>query len=738
MNRRKIRAIVIVLCVFFTSQSFAQKWTKITCYPGIQLTIDTTQWDPQYVLPVHTDLFGAQLPVATKGKDPEELLVCSFHVKEEVQSLRLAFMAQYPKKAFGLSELPEINGFAILKMDAYGYIALKQFSAHQVAMVVFVSPNQKQKKSIKEFTALLGSVKFLTLEEMDGVCGYPLANYAKDKRSHFFSIRADNARKFNNKMMYVEEFMRSKFSPLSYDDTVASEKDFSFSTFEKERQRLNKGEFTEQECLDMNFLPKKKWRSSLYWELNSANIPGYKSEFKYNNPVQQSSERYGVLTGDTLSFKLSSYPSELPWKHIDYSVIDFSRKGVYYRMGRTTDAIHFFVYSQDKTGTWQKKHTELKRPFPNTPYERNSTVSSRGVLIDPDLILFDEPWRSKVSYSVMATFQKKNGRFLLPQFPSFYAMEISENLPISSVDYLPKERANSLFIFPSDARASDNGDDKASKYFGADFLYSEQGSYNIVLTNERGEPIMREEWTKEELQKQLLKIKAEKRFYFTGFYFADADNNATNDLISGWFNNGNLILNQFIGADANTLSNEQLKNVFRILNQSNLGNLSKDPADSRFNKIMNRVEYDAFVSSKYVIEEVDGMYYDYEMEGDNVIPIPVEEVRPYGDEPVSFAQEMPEYPGGDAAMQSDIAKNINYPEEMMEMGIQGKVYVSFVVEKDGSITNVKVIRGINGARLLGEEAVRAVMKLPKKFTPGKMNGKPVRVVLNVPVHFQLK
>jgi len=89
-------------------------------------------------------------------------------------------------------------------------------------------------------------------------------------------------------------------------------------------------------------------------------------------------------------------------------------------------------------------------------------------------------------------------------------------------------------------------------------------------------------------------------------------------------------------------------------------------------------------------------------------------------------------------MQSDIAKNINYPEEMMEMGIQGKVYVSFVVEKDGSITNVKVIRGINGARLLGEEAVRAVMKLPKKFTPGKMNGKPVRVALNVPVHFQLK
>lgn len=736
MNKRKIRAFVIALCVFFTSQSFAQKWTNITCYPGIQLTIDTVQWDPQYEVPVHTDLFGAQLPVASKGKEPKELLICSFHPKEEAQSLKQAFMTQFPKKAMGISELPEMNGFTILKCDAYSYIALKQFSAHHVAMLVFVAPNQKPKKSVKEFTALLSSLKFLTLEEMDAVCGYPLTNYAKDERSQFFSLRTDKSRRFNNKMIFVEEFMRARFSPLSFDATIASEKDFSFSSFDKERQRMNKGEFTEQECLDMNFLPKQKWRSYLYWELHSANVPGYQSEFKYNNLVEQSSARYGIITGDTLSFKISQYPKELPWRHLEYSGMDFSRKGVYYRLGRTTDAIHFFIYKKDETGTWQKRHTELKRPFPLKPYVSNSSQSKRAVLIDPDLILFDAPWGSTVSYAVIADVQKKKSQFLLPQFPSFYVMEQSENLPINAVDYLPKERANSLFIFPTDALASDNGDSNASKYFGADFLYSEKGPYNIVLTNELGEPISGEGWTKGELQKQLVKIKAEKRFYFTGFYFADADDNKKNDLISGWFNNGNLILNPFLGADANALSNEQLKKVFGVLNQSNLNAISKELVDARFNNIMNRVEYDAYLASKYV--EEPSSYYDAVTEGEESIPGPVEDVRPYGDEPVFFAQVMPEYPGGQTAMNDDLARNIRYPENMKELGIQGKVFLSFTVEKDGSITDIQVARGINGGKQLDEEAVRVLKKLPKKFSPGKMNNKPVRVRLTIPVNFQLK
>lgn len=81
-----------------------------------------------------------------------------------------------------------------------------------------------------------------------------------------------------------------------------------------------------------------------------------------------------------------------------------------------------------------------------------------------------------------------------------------------------------------------------------------------------------------------------------------------------------------------------------------------------------------------------------------------------------------------------LGSNIKYPEEAKELGIQGKVFVTFVVEKDGSITEVKVIRGIGGG--CDEEAVRVVQSMPK-WTPGKQRGVPVRVQFNIPVKFTL-
>ena len=195
-------------------------------------------------------------------------------------------------------------------------------------------------------------------------------------------------------------------------------------------------------------------------------------------------------------------------------------------------------------------------------------------------------------------------------------------------------------------------------------------------------------------------------------------------------------MNPFLGADANALSNEQLKKVFGVLNQSNLNAISKELVDARFNNIMNRVEYDVYLASKYV--EEPSSYYDAVTEGEESTPGPVEDIRPYGDEPVFFAQVMPEYPGGQTVLNNDLAKNIRYPENMKELGIQGKVYLSFTVEKDGSITDIQVARGISGGKELNEEAVRVLKNLPKKFSPGKMNNKPVRVRLTIPVNFQLR
>ena len=95
---------------------------------------------------------------------------------------------------------------------------------------------------------------------------------------------------------------------------------------------------------------------------------------------------------------------------------------------------------------------------------------------------------------------------------------------------------------------------------------------------------------------------------------------------------------------------------------------------------------------------------------------------------------MPQYPGGQIAMLKYIMENIKYPEQAMKEGIQGRVAVRFIVEKDGSISDVRPVLSVHP--LLNKEAVRVVESMPK-WIPGKQNGKPVRVRFNVPVMFKL-
>ena len=100
----------------------------------------------------------------------------------------------------------------------------------------------------------------------------------------------------------------------------------------------------------------------------------------------------------------------------------------------------------------------------------------------------------------------------------------------------------------------------------------------------------------------------------------------------------------------------------------------------------------------------------------------------------SVVEVMPQYPGGQIAMMKYIMENMKYPEQAMKKGIQGRVAVSFIVEKDGSISDVKPIHSVH--TLLDKEAVRVVKSMPK-WSPGKQNGKPVRVQLIVPIMFKL-
>ncbi|MBZ0242672.1 MAG: TonB family protein [Bacteroidales bacterium] len=138
-------------------------------------------------------------------------------------------------------------------------------------------------------------------------------------------------------------------------------------------------------------------------------------------------------------------------------------------------------------------------------------------------------------------------------------------------------------------------------------------------------------------------------------------------------------------------------------------------------KVDQEIEIDVEVNQETVIE----VY---------VPPVREEEVIEEA-EIFTVVESMPEFPGGPGKMMEYIAKNIKYPAMARESGIQGRVFVNFVVEPDGSVSNVKILRGIGGG--CDEEAVRVVEDMPK-WTPGRQRGKAVRVSFNLPVRFTLQ
>ena len=100
-----------------------------------------------------------------------------------------------------------------------------------------------------------------------------------------------------------------------------------------------------------------------------------------------------------------------------------------------------------------------------------------------------------------------------------------------------------------------------------------------------------------------------------------------------------------------------------------------------------------------------------------------------------IVEDPPHFPGGEPALMKYLNTHIRYPDLARESGIQGTVYLSFVVEPSGNIDHVKVLRGIGGG--CDEEAVKVVKEMPK-WTPGKQRGKPVRVAFHLPVKFTLQ
>lgn len=119
----------------------------------------------------------------------------------------------------------------------------------------------------------------------------------------------------------------------------------------------------------------------------------------------------------------------------------------------------------------------------------------------------------------------------------------------------------------------------------------------------------------------------------------------------------------------------------------------------------------------------------------NEVIVEEKKPEPVKEEVFRAVEQMPVFPGGEAALMKWLSNNIQYPPAAMENNVQGRVVVQFVVTKTGAIGEVKVVRSVD--RDLDNEAIRVCKKLPK-FTPGRMNGQAVNVWYTLPVQFKLQ
>lgn len=156
------------------------------------------------------------------------------------------------------------------------------------------------------------------------------------------------------------------------------------------------------------------------------------------------------------------------------------------------------------------------------------------------------------------------------------------------------------------------------------------------------------------------------------------------------------------------------------------------PAPAAFEQL-NVVEDDVELDQVDILSSEDDQH-SAQVEA-YVAPAVVEEEEESSQQIFTVVETMPEFPGGTGELMKYLSKSIKYPVIAQENGIQGRVTCSFVINKDGSIVDAEVIRGVDPS--LDKEALRVINAMPK-WSPGKQRGKPVRVKYTVPVTFRLQ
>lgn len=180
-----------------------------------------------------------------------------------------------------------------------------------------------------------------------------------------------------------------------------------------------------------------------------------------------------------------------------------------------------------------------------------------------------------------------------------------------------------------------------------------------------------------------------------------------------------------------TVAEEQIEEEIIPITQQMLKPPPPPPPAPKLTDLIDVVEDDTMVDEDLEIQDAEDQSENTEIQ--DITDLGDYDGEDTGETEVFVVVEnMPEFPEGN--VQRWISKHVKYPQLAQENGIQGKVFIQFVIEKDGSISDVKVLRGVDSS--LDQEAVRVVKSMPK-WKPGMQRKKPVRVSYTLPINFQL-
>lgn len=185
--------------------------------------------------------------------------------------------------------------------------------------------------------------------------------------------------------------------------------------------------------------------------------------------------------------------------------------------------------------------------------------------------------------------------------------------------------------------------------------------------------------------------------------------------------------------------NKPLKNAIVVIRETNIGTFTNEKGEFTIMVEPGAELYFSYVGKRGVLREVkdekkliikmNNAVYD--IEDPSSVSLDTTAAKNY-DDVFQVVEDMPKFPGD---LNKYLGKNVKYPEKAQKEKIQGRVTVQFIVEKDGTITNVKVLRSVH--QLLDKEAIRVVENMPK-WIPGTQRGEPVRVSYTVPINFRLQ